>query len=150
MQRGCALEDAVVDLIPLNPSYTNLRADPPSLEGRSASKGERSGKSPTRESLPITSYTKLRVVPPGLERGPKWQFTCEIQVRTLMEEVWGEIAHTIDYPVATTSVACKEQLRALARATSSCSRLVDSLVASDEDHRKRESLSRAGRRTKTR
>lgn len=26
------------------------------------------------------------------------QITCEIQVRTLMEEVWGEVDHTINYP----------------------------------------------------
>ena len=65
---------------------------------------------------------------------PNKQYACEIQVRTLMEEVWGEIDHAINYPTPSKSVACREQIRALARATSSCSRLVDSIVASHEDH----------------
>lgn len=62
---------------------------------------------------------------------------CELQVRTLAEEVWGEISHTINYPHETDSVACKEQLKVLARIVSGCSRLVDSIVASREDHEKR-------------
>lgn len=76
-----------------------------------------------------TMYTSVHYV-----IAPNSQFTCEIQVRTLMEEVWGEIDHAINYPVASTSVPCREQLRALARATSSCSRLVDSIMASHKDH----------------
>jgi ppGpp synthetase/RelA/SpoT-type nucleotidyltranferase len=59
---------------------------------------------------------------------------CELQVRTLAEEIWGEISHTINYPHETDSVACKEQLKVLARLVSGCSRLVDSIVASYEDH----------------
>jgi putative GTP pyrophosphokinase len=62
---------------------------------------------------------------------------CELQVRTLAEEVWGEISHTINYPHETESVACKEQLKVLARVVSACSRLVDSIVVSHEDHLKR-------------
>jgi putative GTP pyrophosphokinase len=61
---------------------------------------------------------------------------CELQVRTLVEEVWGEISHTINYPHETDSVACKEQLKALARLVCGCSRLVDSIVASYQDHQK--------------
>lgn len=59
---------------------------------------------------------------------------CELQVRTLAEEIWGEISHTINYPHETDSVACKEQLKVLARLVSGCSRLVDSIVASYADH----------------
>lgn len=59
---------------------------------------------------------------------------CELQVRTLAEELWGEISHTINYPHETDSVACQEQLKALARLVCGCSRLVDSIVASYEDH----------------
>jgi len=59
---------------------------------------------------------------------------CELQVRTLAEEVWGEISHTINYPRETSSIACKEQLKVLARVVSACSRLVDSIVASYDDH----------------
>src|SRR5207244_6540861 len=62
---------------------------------------------------------------------------CELQVRTLAEEVWGEISHKINYPHETDSVACKEQLKVLARLVSGCSRLVDSIVASYEDHSSR-------------
>lgn len=59
--------------------------------------------------------------------------TCEIQVRTLMEEVWGEVDHTINYPHKTTSVPCREQIRALARQTSSATRLVDAIFATVAD-----------------
>lgn len=63
----------------------------------------------------------------------KTTVTCEIQVRTLMEEVWGEVDHSIDYPHKTDSVACREQIRALARSTSSATRLVDSIFATFAD-----------------
>jgi putative GTP pyrophosphokinase len=62
---------------------------------------------------------------------------CELQVRTLAEEIWGEISHTINYPHETDSIACKEQLKVLARLVSGCSRLVDSIVASYDDHKKK-------------
>lgn len=63
---------------------------------------------------------------------------CEIQVRTLAEELWGEVSHALDYPHATKSEACSEQILALARFTSGCSRLVDSIFVS---HREYERLS---------
>src|SRR5439155_1086450 len=59
---------------------------------------------------------------------------CELQVRTLAEEIWGEVSHTINYPHETDSVACKEQLKVLARFVSGCSRLVDSIAVSYKDH----------------
>jgi putative GTP pyrophosphokinase len=59
--------------------------------------------------------------------------TCEIQVRTLMEEVWGEVDHTINYPHKSESVPCREQIRALARQTSSATRLVDAIFATVAD-----------------
>jgi len=55
---------------------------------------------------------------------------CEIQVRTLFEEIWGEISHAINYPKATESVACREQLRVLAKLASTGSRLADSIFRS--------------------
>ena len=58
---------------------------------------------------------------------------CEVQVRTLADEVWGEVSHTIDYPEPTESIACKEQLKVLARITSGCTRLVDSIFRSREE-----------------
>jgi len=60
---------------------------------------------------------------------------CEIQVRTLMEELWGEVSHTINYPHETDSIPCKEQLRALARLASGCTRLVDSIFISHDLHK---------------
>lgn len=60
-------------------------------------------------------------------------FTCEIQVRTLAEELWGEVNHTLNYPEPSNSLPCREQLKVLARVTSSCSRLVDSIFTSADD-----------------
>jgi len=61
------------------------------------------------------------------------RITCEIQVRTLADEIWGEIDHKINYPHPHESLPCREQIKALARVASSCSRLVDSIVASHRD-----------------
>jgi ppGpp synthetase/RelA/SpoT-type nucleotidyltranferase len=52
---------------------------------------------------------------------------CELQVRTLFEEVWGEIDHAINYPEQTNNLACAEQLRVLARLVSTGTRLADSI-----------------------
>jgi len=62
---------------------------------------------------------------------------CEIQVRTLFEEIWGEIDHTINYPNPTGSVACKEQLRVLAKLVSTGTRLADSIFKSDTDYKQK-------------
>ena len=61
--------------------------------------------------------------------------TAELQVRTLMEEVWGEVDHTMNYPHPVSSIACREQLKVLARVTSSASRLVDSIFITVDDHK---------------
>ncbi len=63
----------------------------------------------------------------------KTTLTIELQVRTLADEIWGEIDHKINYPSPHELLACREQIRALARLTSSCSRLVDSVMATHED-----------------
>lgn len=52
---------------------------------------------------------------------------CEIQVRTLFEEIWGEVDHTLNYPNPTDNVACREQLRVLTKVVGAGSRLVDSI-----------------------
>ncbi|MBL7230690.1 MAG: RelA/SpoT domain-containing protein [Pseudomonas sp.] len=57
---------------------------------------------------------------------------CEIQVRTLFEEIWGEVDHTLNYPHPTNNIACKEQLRVLAKVVGAGSRLVDSIFNSAE------------------
>jgi putative GTP pyrophosphokinase len=75
-------------------------------------------------------YTSVHYV---IKPNKKTKYTCEIQVRTLMEEVWGQVDHTINYPHRTRHLGCREQLAALARATSSCTRLVDSIFRSHAD-----------------
>ena len=52
---------------------------------------------------------------------------CELQVRSLMDEVWGEVSHRINYPTESPSATCQDQLKVLARLTSGCGRLVDSI-----------------------
>ena len=52
---------------------------------------------------------------------------CEIQVRTLFEEIWGEVDHTLNYPNPTENVACREQLRVLTKVVGAGSRLVDAI-----------------------
>lgn len=85
----------------------------------------------TTEESP-TLYTSVHYVIQTNFRNP---ITCEIQVRTLMEEVWGEVDHSINYPHPTNIIACKEQIAALARVTSGCTRLVDSIFRSHDAHR---------------
>ena len=53
--------------------------------------------------------------------------TCELQVRSLVDEVWGEVSHRVNYPAESQSEACRDQLKVLARLTSGCGRLVDSI-----------------------
>ena len=77
-----------------------------------------------------TMYTSVHYV---LASKSQTTVTCEVQVRTLMEEVWGEVDHTINYPHPSDSVPCVEQIRALARATSTATRLVDSIFATVDD-----------------
>lgn len=58
--------------------------------------------------------------------------TAEIQVRTLAEELWGEVDHTLNYPHQTPIATCQEQIKVLARVTSGCTRLVDSIFLARE------------------
>lgn len=52
---------------------------------------------------------------------------CEIQIRTLFEEIWGEVDHALNYPSPTTVNTCREQLRVLSKLVGAGSRLVDSI-----------------------
>lgn len=72
-------------------------------------------------------YTSVHYV---VQPNSRSETTCEIQVRTLMEEVWGEVDHTINYPKKSDAISCREQIKVLARMTSTCSRLVDSIFVS--------------------
>ena len=81
-----------------------------------------------KESL----YTSIHYVIKPRQNSP---VSCEIQVRTLFEEVWGEIDHLVNYPEPTDNVACREQIGVLARLVGAGSRLADSIcrVYSDEE-----------------
>ena len=52
---------------------------------------------------------------------------CEVQVRTLFEEIWGEVDHQINYPAPTSNLACLEQIKVLSKLVGAGSRLLDSL-----------------------
>ena len=52
---------------------------------------------------------------------------CELQVRSLMDEVWAEVSHRVNYPNTSPSATCRDQMKVLARLTSGCGRLVDSI-----------------------
>lgn len=75
-------------------------------------------------------YTSVHYV---VESASRTKITAEIQVRTLMEEVWGEVDHQLNYPHSTDSLACREQLKVLARVTSSATRLVDAIFSTHKD-----------------
>lgn len=78
-----------------------------------------------------TYYTSVHyVIKPNNELS---NITCGIQVRTLFEEIWGEIDHTINYPHQTEIIACKEQLRVLAKLVSTGTRLADSIFRTYND-----------------
>lgn len=60
---------------------------------------------------------------------------CEIQVRTLFEEIWGEVDHRLNYPQISDSVASREQLRVLSKLVAAGSRLLDSIFRTTEEAR---------------
>ena len=78
-----------------------------------------------RTELRDTYYTSIHYVirPNNTSYFP----CCEIQVRTLFEEIWGEIDHSMNYPYPIDDIACKEQLRVLAKLVSTGTRLADSI-----------------------
>ena len=81
-----------------------------------------------KESL----YTSVHYVIKPRKDSP---VSCEIQVRTLFEEVWGEIDHLVNYPEPTDNVALREQIGVLARLVGAGSPLADSIcrVYADEE-----------------
>lgn len=71
-----------------------------------------------------TSYTSVHYLIRPRADSP---ICCELQVRTLFEEIWGEVDHKINYPKPTESVSCKEQIKVLSKIVGAGSRLLDSL-----------------------
>ena len=59
---------------------------------------------------------------------------CEIQVRTLFEEIWGEIDHAFNYPHEIESIACREQLKVFSKLISTGGRLTESIIKSYEEY----------------
>ena len=77
-----------------------------------------------------TSYTSVHyLLKPRMDA----EVCCELQVRTLFEEIWGEIDHRINYPKPTSSKTCREQLKVLSKIVGAGSRLVDSIQRSLPD-----------------
>lgn len=80
-----------------------------------------------------TFYTSVHYIVKPNNSNPN-PVCCEIQVRTLFEEIWGEIDHSINYPNQTEYVACKEQLRVLSKLVSTGTRLADSIIRTLNDY----------------
>lgn len=81
-----------------------------------------------KESL----YTSIHYVIKPRKDSP---ISCEIQVRTLFEEIWGEIAHLVNYPEPADSVFLREQIGVLARLVGAGSRLADSIWRTYSDEK---------------
>ncbi len=76
-----------------------------------------------RESL----YTTIHY---DVQANNRMGLICELQVRSLMDEVWSEVSHSVNYPEPSSSRACQDQLKVLARLTTGGSRLIDSIFRS--------------------
>jgi ppGpp synthetase/RelA/SpoT-type nucleotidyltranferase len=77
-----------------------------------------------------TLYTSVHYL---VKPRPDVPMVCEIQVRTLFEEIWGEVDHYLNYPEPNTNAHCRRQLRVLSKMVCSGSRLVDSIFISSEE-----------------
>ena len=84
----------------------------------------------TRESMYISVHYIIKA-------NQKSYITAELQVRTLMEEVWGEVSHLVNYPDESEVQSCRDQLNVLARFTSGCTRLVDSIFDSSKSEKQK-------------
>jgi putative GTP pyrophosphokinase len=55
---------------------------------------------------------------------------CELQVRTVFEEIWGEVDHLINYPEKSSSVATQEQIKVLSKIVGAGSRMLEAIQKS--------------------
>lgn len=69
-------------------------------------------------------YTSVHYILKNSDESP---VRCELQVRTLFEEAWGELDHWMNYPVQTEDMALREQLLVLSRVVTAGSRLAVSI-----------------------
>lgn len=84
-----------------------------------------------RTSIKPSYYTSVHyLISPANDED---NISCEIQVRTLFEEAWGEIDHSINYPEKTNQAATVEQLRVLSKLVSTGSRLADAIFKIHEN-----------------
>jgi putative GTP pyrophosphokinase len=74
--------------------------------------------------IKASHYTSIHYV---LKPRKDVEVCCEVQIRTLFEEIWGEIDHQLNYPHATENVACREQIRVLSKLVSTGTRLADAI-----------------------
>lgn len=84
-----------------------------------------------RTEVKESFYTSIHFV---LKPRDDSQICCELQVRTLFEEIWGEVDHWINYPHRTSSVSCGEQIRVLSRLVGAGSRLTDSIFRAYDEY----------------
>jgi ppGpp synthetase/RelA/SpoT-type nucleotidyltranferase len=78
-----------------------------------------------------TYYTSVHyVIQPNNENAI---VSCEIQVRTLFEEIWGEIDHAINYPCKTSHTPTAEQLKVLSKLAATGTKLVDSIFVTHQE-----------------
>lgn len=77
-----------------------------------------------------SSYTSVHYL---IKQYADSDICCEIQIRTLFEEIWGEVDHVINYPEATTKEGCRDQILVLAKLIGAGSRLVDSIFSSHQN-----------------
>lgn len=78
-----------------------------------------------RTEIKESYYTSIHYV---LRPNPKSIATCEVQIRTLLEETWGEIDHAMNYPHSTNDRYCKEQLKIFAKLIGAGTHLADSIM----------------------
>lgn len=78
-----------------------------------------------RTALKPSYYTSVHYIIAPASNDAK--VCCEVQIRTLFEEIWGEIDHSINYPHRTDKLANIEQLRVLSKLVSTGTRLADAI-----------------------
>ena len=71
-----------------------------------------------------TSYTSIHYLIKPREES---KLCCEVQVRILFEEIWGEVDHQMNYPDKSTNISVAEQIKVLSKIVGAGSRLLDSL-----------------------
>ena len=77
-----------------------------------------------------SNYTSVHYVVKSNSRNPVY---CEIQVRTLFEEIWGEVDHHLNYPQSCGSAAITEQIKVLSKIVGAGSRLLDAIHRSSDN-----------------